>query len=238
MYRYLQADIAIARKKLSPKAIYVWVPVQVIHFSECRPKELYIVDCYFRSLIDNPYLSVLLLRKIPKLKDVKYSDIQTIDVKKIYCECRDVVGDLRRIVDDVDNRDFSKLFELLDYITEYKDVEFTTRVFFRTRRYVIRAEQIKEMDRRLATKITEKLMNRLCLYDSKEKSKKYTSIAVEKFYALLYLDPILGTSGILIGKHLIEVKTYLKIIKKLDLGKEFSLDYSEPQKDMHLVYRK
>jgi len=235
MYRYIYADINTAKKKLTPKAVYVWLPVQILRFTECRPKELYIVDCYFRSVIDNPYMSILLLRKIPRPKDIKYNDTPPFEAKKIDCECRDVVGDLKEVVDDINTKVFNKLFELLDYITEYKDVEFSSRFFLRTRRYVIRAEQVRELDRRLAMKITEKLMNRLCLYDSKERLKQFTPIAIEKFYTLIYLDPVLRESGMLIGKHLVEVKTYLKIIKKLNLGNTFSLEFVEPTSSEHII---
>lgn len=228
MYMYVHPNLESAKKKLSPKAVYAWVPIQILRFSECRPKELYVVDCYFRTLIDNPYLSVVLMRKIPRAKDVKLSDIPPVEAKKLDAECKDVVADLRQVLDDVSTNNYSKLFELLDHITEYKDIEFTTRVFLRTRRYIIRAEQVKELDRRLATKITEKLMNKLCLYNSKEKTKMFTPINIEKYYGLMYLDPILGTSGLLIGKHLIEVKTYLKIVKKHNLGSTFSIEFIEP----------
>lgn len=224
MYRYIYTDIELVKKKLSPKTVFAWVPVQVIKFSECRPKELYIVDCFFRTLIENPYVSVMLLRKIPKPKNLRHYDQPPTDVKKIDVECRDVVNDLRQIVNDVALQNYSKLYELLDSITEYKDTEFTIRFFLRTRRYVISAEKMREVDRRLATRIVEKLMNRLCLYDKKASSKLFTPIGIEKHYALIYIDPMLRVSGIAIGKHLIEVKTYLKLIKKYNLEKLFSIE--------------
>lgn len=227
MYKYMHADIKFAKKKLSPKTVFTWIPVQILRFSECRPKELYVVDCYFRTLVNNPYISVMLLRKIPKPKNLKFSELSSVEAKRIDVECKDIVEDLRYVVNDISMKNYGKLYELLDYITEYKDVEFATRFFLRTRRYVIKAEQLRELDRKLATRITEKLMNRLCLYNSKENTKLYTPITIEHHYALMYLDPILETSGMLIGKHLIEVKTYLKIIKKLNLGTAFSLEFKE-----------
>ncbi|MEM3980795.1 MAG: hypothetical protein QXF79_06030 [Ignisphaera sp.] len=231
MYKYIYTDIESIKRKLSPKTVFAWVPAQVIKFSGCRPKELYIVDCFFRTLIENPYVSVMLLRKIPKPKDLKHYDYPPMDIKKIDAECKDIINDLRQVVNDVVIRDYSKLYELLDSITEYKDTEFTIRFFLRTRRYVISAEKMKEVDRRLAIKIVEKLMDRLCLYDKKASTKLFMPIDIEKQYALIYLDPLLRVSGMAIGKHLIEVKTYLKLIKKYNLEKLFSLESLEHSPD-------
>lgn len=224
MYRYVYTDVEFIKRKLSPKAVFAWVPVQLIKFSECRPKELYIVDCFFRTLIENPYVSIMLLRKIPKPKNIKYYDYPPTDIKKIDAECKDVVNDLRQVVNDVAVQNYSRLYELLDSITEYKDTEFTIRFFLRTRRYVISAEKMREADRRIATRIVEKLMDRLCLYDRKASSKLFTPVGSEKHYALVYIDPLLRVSGMAIGKHLIEVKTYLKLIKKYNLEKLFSVE--------------
>lgn len=233
MYRYVSVDLTAIRKRLAPSTIYAWVPAQVIRFSECRPKELYIVDCFFSSLIDNPYTSLILLRKIPKPKNVKISDIPSVDVRRLNAECRDFVSDLNRIVNDVMANNYSNLYELLDTVSEYRDMEIAVRYFIRTRKYVIKAEQIRELDRRLAVRIAEKLVRRLCLYDEKERKRLFTPANIDKYYVLIYIDPTQYTSGIALGKDLIEVKTYLKLIKKMNLEDLFFLKSQELSPDTH-----
>lgn len=233
MYRYLYVDRSQLKKRLTPKTTYVWIPAQVLRFSECKPKELFIVDCFFRNLIDNPYISLILLRKIPKPKEVIAYETPPIDAKKIDAECKDIVGDFYRIVDEVISRNFEKLLKLVDTITEYKDVEFTVRYFIRARRYVIKAEKLREIDKRIAVRSTERIMNHLCLYNKKENTKSFTSVNIDKYYVLAYIDPLLQTSGLVIGKHFVEVNTYLKLVKKLSLGDLFDLEYPEPSVGTH-----
>lgn len=233
MYRYLYVERSQLKKRFTPKAKYVWIPAQVLRFSECKPKELFIVDCFFRNLIDNPYTSLILLRKIPKPKDVVAYEAPPIDAKKIDAECKDIVGDFYKIVDEVISRNFEKLLKLIDTITEYKDVEFTVRYFIRARKYTIKAEKLKEIDKRIAIRSTERIMNNLCLYNKKENTRSFTSVHIDKYYVLAYIDPLLQTSGLAIGRHFVEINTYLKLIKKLNLRDLFGLEYPEPSADIH-----
>ncbi|MEM1682768.1 MAG: hypothetical protein QXG46_00755 [Ignisphaera sp.] len=229
--RYLYIDKNTLVKKLTPRATYTWIPVQIIRFRECRPKELYIVDCFFRSRVDDPYISLILLRKLPK--KIRIVDQAPLDVKKIVCECKDVIIDLTSIVRDIIMKDYSKLYSMLDFISEYRDIEIATRFFLRTKKYVIKAEQIKKMDRKLAVRVTESLMDRVCLYDKKENKELYTPIDIEYAYALMYIDPVIGTSGLAVENKLIEIKTYTKLVKKLSLENQFSLEPLTPSSDMH-----
>lgn len=228
MYRYVYVDKVQLKKKFTPKAAYVWVPAQVLRFSECKPKELFIVDCLFRNLIDNPYMSLILLRKISKPKELIAYETPPIDAKKVDAECRDVLGDFYRIVDEVVSGNFEKLLKLIDTITEYRDVEFTVRYFIRAKRYVVKAEKLREIDKRIAVRSTERIMNYLCLYNKKENTKRFTSVNTDKYYVLAYIDPLLQISGLAIGRRFIEINTYLKLIKKLNLGDLFGLESPEP----------
>lgn len=217
--RYLYVDPPSLKKNLSPEAVYIWIPVQLVKFADCNPKELYIVDCFFSSLVNNPYASLMFLRKIPKPKNIKITDTPSIEAKKVSSECRDVMRDFNDIIDSIITNNYEKLYDLLDITSEYKDVEFTVRRFFRSKKYVVKAETVREMDRRLAIDITKKLMSKLCMYNEKEHKRVFTSVTTERCYALAYIDPVLRLSGIALGKKFIEIKTYLKFTEKLDLEK-------------------
>lgn len=223
--RYIYVDKNIITKKSTPKTIYTWIPVQIIKFKECRPKDIYVVDCFFRTQIENPYVSLTLMRKLPR--NINIVDQSSMNFKKIVCECKDIVFDFMSIAKDVVTKNYDKLYNLLDLISEYKDVEIISRFFLRTRRYVIKAEQIKKMDRKIAVKITEKLMDRICFYNKKENREQFTPIEIERVYALMYIDPILNISGLIVNKKFIEIKTYIKFIKKLNLENQFFLKSQE-----------
>lgn len=226
MYKYLDVNISILRKKLSSKAIYIWIPAQVIRFPSCKPKDAYIIDCFFRSFIENPYLSIILLRKIPSKTNPL--DIAPIDTKTLDSECKDVINDFRYIADEVVTKSYKRLHELIDSLYEYKDIEFVVKYFIRVKKYTIKGSHIREIDKRIAIQVTENLMNKLCLYNKKENKKLSTPITIEKYYVLVYIDPVLYVSGIAIGNKLIEIKTYLNLIKKLSLGHLFALQPLKP----------
>uniref|UniRef100_A0A7C2V8Z6 Uncharacterized protein n=1 Tax=Ignisphaera aggregans TaxID=334771 RepID=A0A7C2V8Z6_9CREN len=225
MYQFLYTDVEFLKKKnkLAPESVLAWVPAQVIRFTECRPKELYIVDCFFSSLLDNPYISMLLLRKIPKTRDLKTYSSPPVEAVRLSASCRDVIGDFYQIAKNVISKEFGKLFELLDTIFEYRDIEFTVRRFFKVKKHVIKAEEVKEMDVRISTRIAEKLVDRLCLYDKKSNTINPAPINVERYNVLVYIDPDLLTSGIAVGRHVLEVKAYARFIKKFNLYSLFSL---------------
>ena len=234
MYKYIYADISVLRKILTPKAVYLWIPVQLITFPECKPKEVYIADCFFMQLIDNPYMSVVLLRKVPKPREIRVYDSPPVNVGRIDSQCRDIAKDFSCVVDDIIRGNNDRLYNLMDMIYEYRDVVLTVRhFFFRTKQYTIKGERIRELDRRIAVKVVRDLMHRLCLYDKKENKSLSTSISISKLYTLAYLDPVLQVSGLIIGKNIIEMNTYLNLVKKFQLESLFGVKLQELSSDIH-----
>jgi len=211
MYKYLYAEPTVL-KKLGSNVTKIWLPFLLLRFSECKPNKQYIVDCLLRGVIDNRYVSIFTLREVPK--NTKIVDTPSIeaDIPVKICMNTDIATDLVQIGNDYINNNFDKLDEFITIVEEYRDVEIPTRVFLRTRRYVIPAEKIKAIDRKIAIEVVGGLIKKFCMYRQGEKTVLPPIIDIQPIYAFIYISGI--NAGLVIGKKIIPINIYAKLLSK------------------------
>ncbi len=211
MYRYLHAEPIVLRK-LSSNAMKMWLPFLILRFHECRPNKQYIVDCLLRKVLDNRYITIFTLRELPK--NSKIVDVPSIEAETPIKTCMniDIVSDLIQIGSDYISNNFDKLDEFIVSVEEYKDVEISTRVFLRTRKYVIPAEKIRAIDRKVSIEIVKEALKKLCIFRPSENTILPPVIDIQPVYAFLYIDN--GKAGLVIGKSVLHVNIYAKLLSK------------------------
>jgi len=211
MYKYLYAEPTVLRK-LSSSTTKMWLPFLLLRFSECRPNKQYIIDCLLRGALDNRYISIFTLRELPK--NTKIVDTPSIEAEIPVKTCMDIdiVADFTQIGNDYINNNFDKLDEFIITVEEYKDVEISTRVFLRTRKYVIPAERIKAIDRKISIEIVKEALKKLCIYKPEEKTVLSPVVEIQPVYAFLYIDS--GKANLVIGKNILSINIYAKLLAK------------------------
>jgi len=211
MYKYIYAEPTVL-KKLGSNVTKMWLPFLLLRFIEYKPNKQYIVDCLLRGAIDNRYISIFTLRELPK--NTKIVDAPSIeaDIPVKTCMNIDIATDLVQIGNDYINNNFDKLDEFITMVEEYRDVEISTRVFLRTRKYVIPAERIKAIDKKIAIEVVSGLIEKLCIYRQGEKTVLPPIIDIQPIYAFIYISGM--NAGLVIGKKIIPINIYAKLLSK------------------------
>lgn len=213
MYRYIYVEKSMLSRIEKGFNVY-WIPCLLVKFPECKPKDIFIFDCILRSYIDNPYLSILLLKKAPKnIKIVEDPPLEARRVNVEGCNSVNIVNELNEISNEIFRGEYARLYNLIDKLTEYEDIEIKMRVFLRTRRYVIPAERVREAGKRIAIESVKSALKSLCIKGIEESYRAPIAIA-EPLYILFYIDSKYTSSGFIIGRKTIESNSYAKIVSK------------------------
>jgi len=213
MYRYLHLEKQVLNKMKGEMNLY-WMPCLLVKFPECKPKDTFISDCFLRTYIDNPYLGLLLLKKAPK--NIKVIDEPPIEAQRISvekCSGVNLVNELNEVSNEIYRGEYTRLYELVDKLTEYEDIEVKMRVFLRTRKYVIPAERVREVGKKIAVESIKSALKTLCIKNIEESYKTPTAVA-EPIYILFYIDSRYTLAGFIVGKKIIESNSHAKIISK------------------------
>ncbi|MCS7111547.1 MAG: hypothetical protein N3D82_01645 [Ignisphaera sp.] len=213
MFKYIHLERE-ALKRLGGELNLYWMPCLLVKFPECRPRDVFMFDCFLRSYINNPYLGLLLLKKVPRnLKIVEEPPIEAQKIGVEKCNAINIVSELNEVSSEIYRGVYSRLYELIDKLTEYEDVEVKMRVFFRTRRYVIPAERVKDVGKKIAVESIKSVLKTLCIKRVEESYKIPIAVA-EPIYTLFYIYPKYTLAGFVIGKKIIESNSHAKIINK------------------------
>ena len=215
IYRFIDVDKNVVDKKL-PSQIYeyLWLPVLTAKFVNCRPREIYIFDCFFSNVLENPYTIMFLSAKAPK--NMKLVDSMPVEAKTLridVCNASKFSQDLYTIANEVVNEDYSRLYQLIEKVSQFSDVEISYRVFLKTKRYVIPAEKIKEVTMRIAKSSARKVLEHLCCIDKKENRAVKPEVEAEPAYLFAYVAKDFSDSGIVIGKKIHRLKAIAKLVK-------------------------
>ncbi len=214
MFRYIHLERKILNRLRGELNLY-WMPCLLVRFPECRPRDTFIFDCVLRTYINNPYLGILLLKKAPK--NTKMVDEPPIEAQKISiekCSGINIINELNEIGNEIYRGEYTRLYELIDKLTEYEDIEVKMRLFFRMKRYVIPAEKVRDIGKKIAIESIKSALKTLCI-KSIEESYRVPTVVAEPTYILFYTDQTYTLSGFVIGKKIIESNSHAKIISKL-----------------------
>lgn len=197
-----------------------WIPCLLVRFPECKPRDVFMFDCFIRTYIDNPYIGLLLMKKVPRnLKIVENPPVEAQKIGAEKCSAINVVSELSEVSSEIYRGEYSRLFELIDKLTEYEDIEVKMRVFFRTRKYVIPAERVREVGKKIAIETIKSVLKTLCIRGVEESYRTPVAVA-EPTYVLFYIYPKHTVSGFIIGKKIIESNSHAKIISRFRDGVE------------------
>ena len=198
MYGYVYAD---------PKAverfgeIRFWVPAALIKIPSCRPKDVFLFDCYFCVKLRNPYLRALLIKKVPR--DFVIASIPSIEAPRIAsiggCTVSDIVRDLEIVRNELREGRDELLRMLVDSISKPRDLEISFWKWFRRKRYVIPATKLRAISLRIARDSLRSVLKGLCI-DVDNLSTPIPTIEVRQVYVLIVLRREEAFVGIALGK--------------------------------------
>ncbi len=212
MYQYLYVDKNVVKKFPSDVYNFLWIPMVLAHFPNCKPKDLYLIDCLFSDVCENPYTVVILLEKVSK--KAKLVDEMPVEAKKILvreCSSLKAFQNLQKIAHDVASENYFMLQQLIDSLSEFSDVEIPYRVFLRTRKYVIPAEKVRQSTIRITCKMTRKLMENLCFI--RKNVVTTPEIDAKPVYVLAYYSSNYVDGGFIVDKKILRRKALTRILK-------------------------
>ncbi|HID80707.1 MAG TPA: hypothetical protein EYP48_03200 [Ignisphaera sp.] len=198
MYGYVYADPKVVEKFGD---IRFWVPAALINIPSCRPRDFFLFDCYFCVKLRNPYLRVLLIKKVPR--NFVIANTPSIDAPRIAdiggCSVHDIIKDLEIVRDELREGRDELLQMLVDSISKPKDLEITFWRWFRRKKYVIPATKLRSISLRIARDSLRSVLKGLCI-DINSVSTSIPSIEVKQVYVLLVLSRREALVGIALGK--------------------------------------
>jgi len=218
IYRYISANSRTVNA--FPRELYAffWFPMLMVRFPTCRPRDVYLFDCTFVQISDNPYTMLLLLAKLPrgfKLEDSMPVEAYTVPPSK--CESVSIPSNLISIAGDVIRDDYSRLEQLVDKIYEFKDVEVRYRdFFFRSRRFRISAERIRDSHIKIARSVVKRAVEHFCCIE--KGNVRMVEVEAQPVYTLAYISKDFAESGFVVGKKVLRVSSLARLAKAFGLN--------------------
>ncbi len=209
MYGFLDVDKKILRKL---SGSFLWIPSAVMRIPTCRDDH-FLVDCCFSNIVENPYLRLVLIKRLPKsFRIVNSPPLEAPRLRGSRCSAGDILADFSYARSSLQREDLSKLYDLVEILTKPREVRFRIPTFlgFRKREYVIPEERVREASRRVAKTSIEMVLKGLC-FDQENVPR----IEVIPVYTLLNLDTVHGTARIVIGKKVIDSQSHAAVVQSI-----------------------
>jgi len=213
MYKFIYVDKEVLKKLPNNVYEFFWMPMLMTRLLNCKPKNLYLFDCIFTQVTENPYALLMLLSKIPqKTRVVDTMPFNARKITGIKCSVVDVVQNLNAMANEITSNNYTRLYQIIEKVSEFEDVVISYRVFLRTKRYVIPAEKVKESTLRIASKTAKKALEHLCCIE-KDMAKSIEIEEAQPVYTLAFFSKDFSDGGIVVGKKIIRFKSLAKFMK-------------------------
>jgi len=193
----------------------LWFPAAVIKIPECRGSDEFLVDCCLSTEVGNPFLRLILLKKMPKKFELSPSpplEAPRLPAKR--CSEADIVSDLNFVSQSLSLGQTAKLDELVAAFTKPRDLRIRVTTFpllgIRKRTYVVPAHRILEASRRIAIQTLEGVAKRLCIG-----TPKMLPIEVRNVYVLGSIDPVRRVVDLFLGKKVVSSASHYTAIFSL-----------------------
>jgi hypothetical protein len=212
VYKFIHVDKGVLRKLPTELYEFLWMPMLMARLPDCRPRDSFLFDCIFTELTENPYTTLMLLSKVPqKTRVVDEMPFSTKRVANVVCSAVNIMKNLNAMAGEVVRDDYSRLYQIIERVAEFKDAVISYRVFLRTRRYVIPAEKVKESTFRIASRSTRKALEYLCCIE--KGVVKSTAVEAQPVYTLAFFSKDFSDGGIVVDKKVIRLKSLAKLVK-------------------------
>jgi len=186
----------------------MWIPSAILEIPQCRAGEMFLVDCCLSTKIRNPFLRILLIKKMPKKFELSLSPpIEAPRLEPGMCTEFDIVNDFNTVYSNLSRGELGDLDKIVEYFTKPKDLKIKVVTIpllgIRRKTYVIPARRIFETSRRIAMSSVEEVTRRLCVG-----SPRMYPVRVTQAYVLGVVDPFKKSVDLVIGKKVISSSSH------------------------------
>jgi len=191
----------------------VWLPNALIRLPSCRGNDTFLVDCCFSALADNPFLRLVLLKKVPKnLKLVTRPPIEAPRLEPLRCSEGDIIKDFNEVYEQLSSGVAPKLDSLVEAFTKPKDLKIRITTFpllgIRKRTYVVPAQRIFETSRRIAFTTLSNVAKKLCIG-----TPSMYPLEISHVYVLGCIDPYRRVVDLVLGKKIVSSASHFTAIE-------------------------
>ncbi|NPA97613.1 MAG: hypothetical protein GXO32_08440 [Crenarchaeota archaeon] len=178
----------------------LWFPAALVRMPQCRGSDVFLIDCCLSTEIGNPFLRLILLKRMPKKFELSASPPMRAPVLPAKrCSESDIVSDLNFVGYSLSAGQTDKLDEIVVAFTKPKDLKIRVTTFpllgIRKRTYVVPAHRILEASRRIALQTLEGVVKKLCVG-----TPRILPMEVRNVYVLGSIDPARRVVDLFIGK--------------------------------------
>ncbi len=199
-------------RKVCSELPCVWFPAAIVRIPQCRGNEEFLVDCCLSTEIGNPFLRLILLKKMPKKFELSLSppiEVPSLPVKG--CSEAEIISDFNFVNQCLSLGQTAKLDELVLAFTKPQDVKIRITTIpllgIRKRTYVVPAQRVFEASRRIAIQTLEGVAKKLCLG-----TPKMFPLEVKGVYVLGSIDPVRKVVDLFLGKKVVSSASHYTAI--------------------------
>ena len=181
----------------------LWLPSAIVEIPQCRGSDLFLVDCCISTTAKNPFLRMLLLKKMPRKFEL--SSAPPLDAPKLEpgtCSEIDIAKDFNTVYTSLSMGQLEDLDKVVEWFTQPRDVKVKIVTIpllgIRRKTYVIPARRIFETSRRIAMASVEEVVKRLCIG-----TPRMYPMRVTPAFVLGVVDPFRKVVDLIVGKKVI-----------------------------------
>lgn len=212
IYRYVHVDTRVLKRFSTELYKFLWLPMLMTRLPNCRPRDAYLLDCLFTQLSENPYAMLMLFSRVSQKTSIV--DSMPFNAKKVVnveCNAISLAQNLNAMASEVVNNNYTRLYQIIERVAEFRDVVIPYRAFFRTKRYVMPAEKIREYTLRIASSTVRKTLEHLCCIENNV--VKGVEVEAQPVYTLAFFSSDFSDGGIIVNKKVIRFRALAKLVK-------------------------